>query len=186
MSFFWLIFSTNYFILKSVGWKHFSYIISWLKCSFLIFTKKLEWKHFCRKIVWCLKCLLFFRAQLIVCCERFLSDFLLTVSMPMSNSLGMRHVDGQLWLKLIPLLCKQPHIQSTRQTDCTPRTASKWRGTAGASLCLSFLSSFTPNRNLISVDNNTGIYTPTPTLNLHPLNKEVTWWPDEIEMTLNY
>lgn len=113
------------------------------------------------------------------------SDSILTVSMPMSNSLS-RHVDGHFWLKLIPLLCRQLHIQSARQTNFTPRTASKWRGTAETSLCLGFLSSFTPNCNLISVVDNTHIYTPSPTLNLQPLNKEMNWWPDEIEMTLNY
>lgn len=106
----------------------------------------------------------------------------------MSNSLS-RHVDGHLWLKLIPLLCRQLPIRSARQTDFTPRTASKWRGTAEASLCSSFLSSFTPNCNLISVYNNTHIlYTPTPTLNLHPLNKGgdlVTWWDwDYLELLI--
>lgn len=92
--------------------------------------------------------------------------------------------------KLIPLLCRQTHIQSLRQTDCTPRTASKWRGAAEASLCLSFLSCFTLNCNRISADNNTHtrtqMYThinPPPT---EQRNDLVTWWDwDDLELLIS-
>lgn len=103
-----------------------------------------------------------------------------SVSMAMSNSLS-RHVDGHLWLKLIPLLCRQPHIQSARQTDFTPRTAIKWRGTADVSLCLSFLSSFTPNCNLIS-HTQTRIKPPPAEQG----NDLVTWWDwDDLELLIS-